>query len=96
MSNWMICPACDGEGTCVNPSIDSNGLTASDFHEDPDLMADYLGGLFDQSCEACNGSGKITGERYSELQQNAENRKLAAMENGDYESFQGAGDFRWG
>jgi len=95
-NKWIICPVCEGKGTTVNPSIDSNGLTASDFHEDPDLMDDYLSGTFDIACGACNGSGKMLESHLEALRQAAEDRQLAAMEDGNYEAYQGAGDWRWG
>ena len=44
---WIICPACKGEGTCVNPNIDSHGLSAEDFHEDPGFAEDYRSGVHD-------------------------------------------------
>lgn len=93
---WMICPACEGEGSCVNPAIDCNGLSASEMHEDPDFAENYFGGLYDVTCEACHGSGKILTERMDELRENAADRRLAAMENGDPEAYYGAGDYRWG
>jgi DnaJ-class molecular chaperone len=91
---WMICPACRGEGSCVNPAIDCNGLTAEDFYDDPDFYDAYMGGVYDEPCAACHGSGKITGERREELAENAADRRLAAMEDGLDPS--GLNDFRWG
>lgn len=95
-SPWMICPACSGDGHCVNPNIDSHGLTAEDFAEDPDFAEDYRNGTYDVRCEACKGSGKIRESHLEVLHEHAEDRKLAAQENGDYESYRGAGDFRYG
>lgn len=52
---YEVCPTCDGKGSHVNPSIDSHGLTAEDFAEDPDFREDYLRGLYDQPCNECHG-----------------------------------------
>ena len=93
---WQICPACKGEGTCVNPSIDCQGVTAEDFAEDPDFAENYFGGTYDQQCAACHGTGKVTEDRLTELDENAADRRLAARENGDFEGYCGASDHRFG
>lgn len=96
MAKWIVCPVCDGEGKTVNPDIDSNGLTAEDFRDDPDFAEDYMSGAYDIQCRACKGLRVVEPKRMDELQRNAEDRRLAARENGDWESYQGAGDFRYG
>jgi hypothetical protein len=93
---WIVCPVCDGEGTTVNPNIDANGLTREDFDEDPDFREDYMSGVYDITCAACHGKRVVKQSRIDELQQNAEDRRLAARENGDYESYSVAGDWRFG
>lgn len=93
---WIICVACAGEGSCVNPNIDAHGLTADDFRDDPDFADDYFSGRYDQRCRACKGSGKIRESYLATLEQNAEDRRLAARENGDYESYSTAYDYRFG
>lgn len=93
---WSICPACGGEGTCVNPNIDDRGLTAEDFAEDPDFAEDYFSGVYDQICAACYGTGKVTEERIEELAENAADRRTRAMEDGDWDSYCGASDYRHG
>ena len=92
--SWVICPGCSGEGTCVNPSIDCNGLTQEDFDEDPDFAENYFGGLYDVSCAACEGTGKIRRSHLATLRERAADRRLAAMEAG--ESPSGLGDYRFG
>ena len=52
---WEICPTCNGRGSHVNPSIDCDGLTGSDFAEDPDFAESYMEGLYDQPCNECHG-----------------------------------------
>lgn len=94
--NWIICPTCRGDGTTVNPAIDGNGLTAEDFRDDPDFYDDYMGGVYDQPCGACGGSGKMRESRIQELQDNAADRQLAALEDGDFEGYQHARDWRYG
>ena len=93
---WIVCVVCEGEGTTVNPDIDSCGLTRDDFEYDPDFMEDYMSGAYDITCRACGGRRVIRPERLEELHQNAEDRRLAARENGDWESYRGAGDYRYG
>lgn len=93
---WLICTVCDGDGTTVNPAIDGNGLSAEDFHEDPDFAEDYMSGVYDISCRACGGSGKLKQSRLDELARNAADRRLAAREDGDYEAYCHASDYRYG
>jgi hypothetical protein len=92
----MICPACSGEGTCVNPNIDGNGLSADDFHDDPDFAEAYMEGVYDVRCAACDGGGKILRSHMRTLRQNAADRRLAAREDGDFEGYCLAGDYRFG
>lgn len=53
---FAVCDTCDGRGSYVNPSIDSQGLTAEDFADDPDFAEDYRRGSYDQSCAQCGGA----------------------------------------
>lgn len=92
----MVCPVCDGEGKTVNPDIDSNGLTREDFAEDPDFAKDYRAGAYDIICRGCQGRRVIEPERLEELAHHAEERALAAREDGDWESYCGARDWRYG
>ena len=54
-TRWELCDVCDGKGTHVNPNIDRNGLTAEDFHDDPDFFDNYRRGDYDMSCNRCGG-----------------------------------------
>jgi hypothetical protein len=93
---WIVCPVCDGEGKTVNPNIDAHGLTKEDFDEDPDFAEDYMSGVYDITCAACSGKRVVKQARIDELDQNAEDRRLAARENGDFESYCVAYDRRFG
>lgn len=95
-AKWVICPACGGDGSHVNPNIDANGLTAEDFAEDPDFADDYMSGVYDVRCSVCSGTGKIRPADFERLEESAEDRRLAARENGDFEAYCGAGDYRFG
>ena len=101
-SKYEVCPVCDGEGKTVNPSIDGNGITASEMdeilHDDPDFTDDYMGGVYDVVCRCCNGQRVVLIEDHvmDKLREAADDRRLAAMENGDYEAYQYAGDYRYG
>ena len=92
---WIVCPVCDGEGKTVNPAIDCHGLTAEDFREDPDFAEEYKNGTYDITCNACRGQRVVTKERVKELERNADDRELAARENGEWE-LSGIRDWRWG
>jgi hypothetical protein len=58
-AHYEVCPVCNGKGTHVNPSIDSHGLSAEDFAEDPDFARDYVKGRYDVPCVACHGRNVI-------------------------------------
>lgn len=95
-AKWKICPVCRGDGKTVNPNIDAHGLTANDFAEDPDFAENYFRGNYDIECAACKGSGKIRPGDHKRLREAAEDRRLAAREDGDVEGYMTAGDFRYG
>jgi len=53
---YAVCPRCRGEGSHVNPSVDGHGITAEEMDEmGPEFFEDYMGGLYDVSCERCHG-----------------------------------------
>jgi len=54
-TRYEVCENCRGKGTTVNPAIDGHGLTAQDFHEDPDFYEEYMSGVYDVPCFACKG-----------------------------------------
>jgi DnaJ-class molecular chaperone len=91
----QICPACRGRGSHVNPAIDAAGISSQDFADDPEFADDYMAGMYDQPCNKCNGSGKITDEQAAAIHDAAADRRLAALEDGDFESYATAGDPRW-
>jgi hypothetical protein len=93
---YRVCPVCHGEGTTVNPNIDAHGLTAEDFAEDPDFAEAYWSGVYDEECRACGGLRVVTDDREDELAEHAADRRLAAREDGDWESYRVAGDWRFG
>jgi RecJ-like exonuclease len=53
--SYQTCPTCNGRGKHVNPSIDCHGISAEEFHEDPDFMEEYLTGRYDVTCYGCDG-----------------------------------------
>ena len=55
----IVCPVCKGKGAHVNPSIDSEGLTAEDFEQDPDFEESYFSGAYDVRCNECDGENVI-------------------------------------
>lgn len=50
-----VCSTCNGKGTHVNPSIDASGISEEDFDEDPEFRENYMSGMYDQTCNECNG-----------------------------------------
>jgi len=52
---WAVCETCGGNGTHVNPSIDSHGLSDEDFVEDPDFAESYFSGSYNIPCNECGG-----------------------------------------
>ncbi|HIN76880.1 MAG TPA: hypothetical protein EYM96_11935 [Rhodospirillales bacterium] len=52
---YEVCDTCNGSGSHVNPSIDCNGLTSDDFHDDPDFAEEYFAGRHDVTCYGCGG-----------------------------------------
>lgn len=56
---WMICPHCSGDG---KHSKRFGAMTQSEFYEafdDEESRSDYFSGAYDQTCNTCQGSGKI-------------------------------------
>lgn len=92
---WIICPVREGEGTTVNPNIDAHGLSAKDFAEDPDFLEAYMSVAYDITCRGCDGRRVVSPGRTSKLSQSAADRRLAAIEDGDFEAYQVAGDWRY-
>jgi len=56
---WEVCPTCDGRGSHVNPSIDSHGISAEEFADDPDFAESYFAGHYDVPCYECSGERVI-------------------------------------
>lgn len=54
-----VCDLCQGRGSHVNPSIDSNGLSQEDFDEDPNFREEYMSGVYDVACHSCHGKRVI-------------------------------------
>ena len=54
-AKFELCNTCEGKGKMVNPSIDSHGLSAEDFDDDPDFRENYFSGMYDIPCNECGG-----------------------------------------
>lgn len=54
-ARYEVCWTCDGRGKHVNPSVDSHGISAAEFDEDPDFREDYCRGVYDVTCYECGG-----------------------------------------
>lgn len=59
-AKMIVCYTCDGSGTTVNPSIDGNGITASEMEElGDDFRDDYMRGVYDVQCRTCKGKNVV-------------------------------------
>ena len=52
----VLCPMCEGDGTVVDPSIDSSGISNEDFYEDPEFENAYHSGFYNIRCPSCKGN----------------------------------------
>lgn len=57
--HYEVCDVCDGRGTHVHPGVDSHGISAEEFHEDPDFAESYMSGHYDVQCYRCRGKNVI-------------------------------------
>ena len=69
-SHWEVCPVCRGNGKHVNPAIDAGGLSAEDFHDDPDFAGDYMSGVYDVTCNRCGGKRVVDAVDWDALSAN--------------------------
>ncbi len=76
---WIVCDLCQGKGKVVNPSIDASGLTAEDFHEDPDLAENYRSGMYDIQCPRCGGRTTIPSPEAGDEDEHAEDCALVTI-----------------
>jgi hypothetical protein len=100
-SVYEVCDRCGGEGTHTNPAIDGNGITASEWAEwDYEDRENYMNGVYDVTCEECNGANVILCPDYdmmteeqikkyednlkAERQYNYEDAYIRRMESGGY------------
>ena len=66
MSNWHICPTCEGEG---KHSLAVGVITSSDRDEwDDEDFDQYMEGAYDRRCETCRGSGKVTADQLEDYE----------------------------
>ena len=63
---FNVCSICEGRGKYVNPNIDSNGLTYSDF-EDYEFRENYFAGMYDIKCNECKGKRVVPEIDYNML-----------------------------
>lgn len=96
---WVICVICDGDSTYVNPAIDSHGLSVEDLDEDPGFAEKYMNGTYNVYCKHCGGTGKMRQSKsetlIDRLAEEAADRRLAAVEDGNWEAYSTASDPRW-
>lgn len=55
-TRYEVCSRCNGEGHHTNPSIDGNGITASEWAEwDDEDKENYMSGVYNVACYECSG-----------------------------------------
>ncbi len=54
-TKFEVCSRCRGKGTHVNPAVDGNGIGQEEFDEDPDFQEAYFSGVYDVTCQKCEG-----------------------------------------
>jgi hypothetical protein len=60
-AKFVVCHRCAGTGSHTNPSIDGNGITASEMEEmGDDFREDYMRGVYDIACQTCQGERVIS------------------------------------
>jgi len=87
---FEVCGTCDGKGKHVNPSIDSNGLSAEDFDEDPDFRENYFSGMYDVPCNECHGKRVVPAPDYNRMTEEQKKNVEEAIEShhaGQYEEY---------
>ena len=62
MTKWHICPTCDGNGS-HSQRLGQLDLTEWSRSE----LTEYFNGAYDERCDTCKGSGKITGDQMDAL-----------------------------
>ncbi len=85
-AKFEVCGTCDGKGSHVNPSIDSEGISAEDFDEDPDFEESYFAGHFDVSCNECGGLRVVP---------KVDEEALSEPQKAQFKSFLDAESSRW-
>ena len=71
-----LCDNCEGHGTHLNESMRNHAYSQEDYSEDPEFFEDMRSGTYDQSCNACNGQGRIY--KLSENEMSADEKSLYA------------------
>ena len=62
MATWYICPICSGNGS-HSQRLGQLDLTEWSRSE----LKEYFSGAYDDQCDTCKGSGKITGDQMNAL-----------------------------
>lgn len=57
-AKWVICGVCHGDGA---HSGHLGAITADEWHDNwsPDEQDDYMAGVYDKTCDNCEGEGKV-------------------------------------
>lgn len=87
-TDMVVCPACRGKGTHVNPAIDSHGITSDEMYEmGDDFRDDYLSGRYDVRCEYCGGNNVV-----EEISDTATDEEKAAWESWQRDAYEYAAE----
>ena len=71
----IVCDRCNGSGKHVNPNIDGNGISIEEFDADSEFRDNYFSGVYDVTCDKCNGRNVIEVVDEEACKQNRKDRK---------------------
>tara|TARA_R110000803_G_C11778593_1_gene296299 strand:+ start:132 stop:503 length:372 start_codon:yes stop_codon:yes gene_type:complete len=91
----QVCGLCEGKGSHVNPSIDSNGLS-SELMQDSEFMDSYMNGVYDVRCYECNGSNVVDAVDFSQLSEDQAKQYLIQLEEERYHEIEHQSELRMG
>jgi hypothetical protein len=96
-----ICPMCEGDGTVVDPKIDSSGWSREDLDQDPEFEAAYYAGAYDVECPNCKNKKLMATVNLNQVHEASElHIVLTAIKNAEKERYQlaqeRANELKWG
>lgn len=79
---YRVCPECQGEGKIVHRAL--SVWTAEDRYNDPDGFEDMMRGVYDITCDMCNGLRVVTSEMVKRFDESRKDHFTRLQEQGIY------------